>query len=519
MRTLKILTISLLPVVWFFAGQPFVQAASVPAGAGVSDGLKQEQSAVEAQRKQWLETLGSPALPPAETGQGKEVPVLGNEDLINRPELMHGLMAQALNSYDLHLLESLTSVYRKQPQANPVLLARAEAAIARLKGDYGRAVRAYRSLNENDPEDKRIALDMAAVLFEDRQWRESDGLFAKTAAAPDLPEEVLNNIGAYRREIAAAQKWRIRGGASITHDKNVNDAAPAYCLPLGCVEQKAENATGIRYQVSAEKNTPLKGHHNIVFRSHMSGVSYYFDKKSQYDNAFGRAYLGWQYQNARTTFNILPFYQWQLAGTDEWSNKTERNRTLNMDMLAHAAGVQTALSHQITPRLQGFVSAETYRQNYREQERAERNDGRHYSLYGSLAYRLSPAHTVFAGWGGGVLRTEKDTLAGRSNNAGNTRHSINGGWWAAWPKLGGLGTQLQLSYTGRRYRGQALDTDFEWMRQRNHETAYSFSLAHPKLSVAKLTPKLTWEHQRTRSTHKWAERKQNRVFVEIEKTF
>ncbi|OSI06840.1 hypothetical periplasmic protein [Neisseria animaloris] len=518
MNYLKTLTTSVLPTAILSACfSPFAEASTLEIPA--SDGIKQEQPALQAQQQPWLDQINRPA-PVAETQiDAKKTAMLTNEDLMQHPALLHNLMIQALNSGNPHLLESLTAAYRKLPQADPTLLARAEGMLARYRGDYSQAVELYSNLHKQHPQDNRITLDTAAILQEDKQWKEADRLFTQAASVPGLPPEVLQNIDFYRDQNKAFNQWRFDGGISITRDNNINDAAPPYCLPLGCIKQQSESATGLNYQVSAEKNTPLKGHHNLVFRSNFSGSSYYFDKKSQYDNAFGRAYLGWQYQNARNSFNILPFYQWQLAGTNEWAKKTEKEQTFNMDMLASATGIQTAFSRQITPRLQGYLSAEIYQQNYREEERAERNDGKHYNFFSSLAYRLTPQHTLFGGLNSSIFQPKTKTIGNRPNNAGNTRNSISAGWLAGWPKLGGLNTQLRAAYTDRRYRHQALNTDFEWQQQHNKESYYSFSLAHPKIAIGKFMPKLTWEQRYIRSTHKWAERKHEKLFIEIEKKF
>ncbi|QEY26088.1 surface lipoprotein assembly modifier [Neisseria zalophi] len=483
--------------------------------------IKQELPAVRAQQQPWIEQLTKPLEKPVETNtnQQNKINAVTNEDLLKNPELLRRLMIEALNSNNPHLLSSLTIAYRQYPHADPVLLARAEGMLARYEGDYRKAVKIYSELHESQPENTRISLDTAAILQADKQWNEADSLFAEVESVPNLPMEVRDNIRLYREQNKAENRWKVDAGGSITQDKNINDAAPRYCLPLGCIEQQPEDAVGLNYFVSVDKNAPIKGNHNLLFRGYMNGVSYYFDKKSEYDNAFGRAYLGWQYQNARSSLNILPFYQWQLAGTNEFADKPTKNHTFGLNMLAHATGVQTAFSHQITPRLQSYASAEIYQQNYREDSRALRNDGRYYSLFGSLAYRLTPQHTVFGGVGVGVFKPKNNIVGNRVNNAGNTRHSFNVGWLANWQKLGGLNSRLQVSRTNRRYRGQALNTDFEWERQFNKETTYIFSLSHPKISIGTFTPKLTWERRRTSSTHKWAERKQNRLFVEIEKNF
>ena len=71
------------------------------------------------------------------------------------------------------LLADLTSLYAQTPQPDMVLLRRAQGMQARYAGDYARAVQIYRELAAEEPQDVRIRLDLAAMLAEDKQWRES----------------------------------------------------------------------------------------------------------------------------------------------------------------------------------------------------------------------------------------------------------------------------------------------------------------------------------------------------------
>lgn len=489
--------------------------------AAVSRQSSAEQAAVAAQQQLWfnrIEQLPAETIKPSADRQAG-VSVLTNQDLAQRPELLHALVEQALNSGQAALLSSLNEVYLQHPQADKTLAARAQGMAARYRGDYGTAAAVYSRLQREQPDNPRITLDTAAILFEDKQWKEARRLFEAALQTPGLPEEVARNVRPYLAAEQETNGWQFDGGISLTKNRNINNAAPRYCTPLGCAEEKPENALGLNYFVSAAKNTPLKGHHNLLFRSHFGGKSYYFDKKSQYDGAFGRAYLGWQFQNAKTALSILPFYQWQFAGSSERTERPQREQTFKMDMLGHAVGLQTAWSRSLTPRLHGHASAEIYRQQYRPPEKALRQNGRHISLFASAAYRLTPQHSVFAGVGGGVFRPERETVGRRPNNQAYTRYSVDGGWAANWPQLGGLNSRIRASFTRKQYRHQALNSDFRWQPQSNREIRYSFSLVHPKLSWRGITPKLTWENERVRSSHAWANRQQQRWFVELEKSF
>lgn len=487
-----------------------------------TDNSKLETPAIAAQQHSWQEQLNNSLqanTSPASSNPAPEPITLNNEDLSHHPELLHELLTQALNQTDVSLIESLIEAYRQLPQPDPILLTRAEGMIARYQGNYRLATQTYQHLHQQHPNDERIALDTAAILFEDKQWRESQQLFDHITTHTNLPQPVVNNIALYQKHIRAASQWQFNGNVHLSHDKNINNAAPSYCTYFGCVSETPINATGIHYHFSAEKNTPIKGHHNLLFRGQFSGTSYYFDHQSGYDHAFGRTYLGWQYQNAHHTFNLLPFYQWQLSGSNEWADKTPKNHTLNMDMFSHATGLHGSWTHRITPRLQSYLSAEWYRQNYRSAEKAHSHDGNHYSLFGSLAYQIQPNHLIFAGLSNGIFRPDNASLYHRPNHTAFTRNGVHLGWLANWSALGNLTTHLRASYTDRRYQGTVFNTQFKRQRQHNKETVFSASLSHPKISYKGFTPKLSWEKSHLNSSHQWAERKQQRVFLEIEKTF
>lgn len=381
--------------------------------------------------------------------ENARVEMWDNEKLLSNPKMFHHVMQQALNVGDVHLLESLMAAYRKLPQYDALLLAHAEAELLRLRGDAGEAAKRYADLQQRYPEDVRIRLDAAAALIQDRQWREADALFVSALNEPSLPENVAANINAFRNGIARHNRWQFSGNLGFARHGNVNDEPPSYCTPLGCVQSKPVDAWGLDYALEAAKNTPIKGHHNVLFRAHIGGMSYHFDRKSQYDKAFGRLYLGWQYQSAKNTLNVLPFYQLQLAGSNDFAGKQTRERGLP-DLLVRGWGVQTAWSKMLHPRLQSRLGAEMSVQRYVPHERRQSNNGRHYGLNAALTYAPTNDHTFYGAWSGGVFRPEHKVINGLVNNQAYMRHTVSAGWNASWPQLGGLESGVRGSYTWRR---------------------------------------------------------------------
>ncbi|QMT32070.1 surface lipoprotein assembly modifier [Alysiella filiformis] len=444
---------------------------------------------------------------------------IDNHYLHTHPQLFHQVMQHALNSHDPNLLQALNRAYQILPQADEQIARRANGTLARWQGNYRQAVPIHLALQRDFPHDSRIALDTAATLMEDKQWREAQNAFEHTQNAFRLPETVQENVQAHLQRIVQHNQWQTSGSVSVSRQANVNRSPPSYCTPMACHAHAPVKAWGVHYRVNISKNTPVWRHHNILFQSHFSGTTHFFDGKSQYDHAFGRAHLGWQYQNAKQTWRVLPFYQWQLAGSDEFEHRPVKNKTLKMNALAHATGIQLMTTRQHSPRWASSVSAEYYRQHHRDKNQAAYHNGRYgqWALTGS--FRLTPQQTILAHGGWQTFVPQHRQWAGRDNQAAYTRQSVGVAWWAHWRGLGGLHTQVQATWAQRKHKGVSLNEHFVWQKQRNRERVWQVSLAHDKWQYGGLMPQLVWSYSRTNSSHAWARRKQKQLVMEVVKTF
>ena len=502
----------------------FVLGVSVGAVAEPLPQTAAEQAGESLQQQPWLQSLeadGTGEKQPAPERKGAAPVVVRNQDLREHPELLAAMLRQAVDARHEPLLGALLPAYLALPQAqqDAKLRQHTQAELARLRGDYPTATAHYQAVQQQYPDDVRLQLDTAATLTEDRQWREAEALFAQAAQTPELPDVVAENIRLYRNGIRQNAQWQVQGGVQLSYDKNINDAPQAYCTPLGCVRERQENAWGLRYRVYAEKNTPIRGHHNLLFRMNASGTTYYLSQRSAYDYALARASLGYRFQDARQSLEILPFYQAQFSGSRQFPDKAPRQKRVLPYMLGHAVGVQAAFERQLAPKWTGFVSLEGMRQDFREEERARHQNGTVWNAFASLSYRIRPQHLLFAGYGWGSLHPGNGMVGGRANSSGYVRHSVQAGWLAQWTALGNLNTEIRGQYTQRRYRGSALDTAFLRRPQRNNERSLTVALSYPKWRVWGAVPKLVWQENRIDSTHDWADRRQRNVWLEWEKRF
>ena len=380
---------------------------------GVRQNISSQNTAVQVQQKQWLDILSEEERSP-EKNENIGRPTLINDDfLASNPHILEDALVQALNGNSADLVSSLVALYRKQPNHNPKLIARADALLAKLKGRNSEAVERYRTLYESDVSDDRILLDLAAAEFQDHRLGEATMHF-RHAAQRDIPAPVLENVKRFQEAVKRQTEWKWSGGISPVHNDNANNAAPRYCIET----------------------------------------------------------------RGQTACRAAPY------------------------MLAHGVGVQ--LSHMVNlgNATQLYYSLERYRQNYRETDRALRNDGWHDSTYLSLARRFGST-TLFGGWQYNRFVPENKNIRNTVNNAAYHRNGFNIGWIQQWQVLGGLNSRLTASFANRRYKGiMAFGTE----PQRNRERSLSINLSHNKLSYKGITPTLNYSYSHIRSNAPYAMR-------------
>ena len=421
----------------------------MPEGGGRQD-VPSQDAAVQVQQKQWLDILSGEERSSEKDENVAKPNVIGDEFLAANPRILESALIQALNGNSADLVFSLAALYRKQPNHNPKLIARADALLAKLKGRTSEAVERYRTLYESDVSDDRILLDLAAAEFQDYRLSEAAAHFHH-AAQRDIPTPVLENVKRFQEAVKRQTEWKWSGGISPVHNNNANNAAPRYCI-----ETRGQTAC----------------------------------------------------KDGKQTVSVLPFYQAQLAGSSEFDGKKENNRRAVPYMLAHGVGIQASYTVRFGRDMQFYSSLERYRRYHRENARAERNDGWQDSLYVSLARRFGNSATVFGGWQFARFVPERGIVRGAVNNAAYNRNSINVGWVRQWQELGGLNSRIAVSYARRNYKGMAA---FATEAQRNREWNVSLGLSHDRLSYKGIVPTLTYSFGKTSSNMRYAERRNSQI--------
>jgi outer membrane protein len=100
-----------------------------------------------------------------------------------------------------------------------------EGYIARRKGDWKTAIRKFRSVLDQKPNESRVRFELAQALYENGSKQAADYHFK--LAQRDLaeaPEDVQRVISGYRQRIRAEKGWSFSTSVGFAPDSNINSA-------------------------------------------------------------------------------------------------------------------------------------------------------------------------------------------------------------------------------------------------------------------------------------------------------
>lgn len=260
------------------------------------------------------------------------------------------------NLYQLNAqsLSQLLETYRKQPDYNPRLAEFAEGRIAFLKEDYSKAINLYRQVLAENPDLNPVRIELATVLFIQKEDKEAQRQFELARADSALPESVKATIAAYLEKIQQRNRWNFDFSINYVRDSNVNNVANAEHISLSNHSKLTKSgrllpqtAHGIHYNLNISRDFNLWHSHYISVGNRLSGKNYW-DNHS-YDDISNRTSLGYAYKSAYSTFRVKPFYEKRWYG-----NKSYRWNQ----------GVNTEISYWLNANWQLNFSTEFAHQRY-----------------------------------------------------------------------------------------------------------------------------------------------------------
>lgn len=423
-------------------------------------------------------------------------------------------LMKAVNAQNEAETARLLALYRKQPGHDPDMVLFVQANQAIYRNDLKEAVSLYRQVYRRNPDFLRGKLDLARLLFVDKQNKEAAALFADTAV-PQVPE-IDRKIESFREALANRDAWHGSLALGAGYETNLNRSSEntvwreqTSCgfdsdgLPiiddeggLSCRTEKlpahapdAVNGKVWAYEAAANKRISLRRNHGIQLNAHAFGRLY--PGHAEYSEHNTGIYPAYSFSNKNHTLIIGPVWQHTWVGGRLQNSSTGANAYFSRELSENA--------------LIGIQAEHKY-------DRYRGGDLRHFNgpqtlVFANGVYALPKAWVLFGGY---------DYLRKNSREAVDSyrRHGVRLG--ANKRFASGIDATFHAIW-----RRTAYQDYHAWLetRRKDREHIYQLDLKFNRPPMRGFTPVVSFKHTRNKSTS-WVNRyKRNEFLFKIEYGF
>lgn len=374
----------------------------------------------------------------------------------------------------------------------------AEGSLARARGDYAAAQKAYQALLADYPDFVRARLDLARLLFEDHQNKEAQQAFLAIDRT-NLPVEVQNNINTYLNALKLREQSNgsLSFGFGYADNLNQSPRQEPVCLsyhPLGFCENLRSSPAPIRaqsvnYAATLSKRYALNTHHGIQIHTALSGNIYQNQRDFNEHNA--SLAIGYDYRNAHHHLFAAPFYEHDTYG----------NRSMY-----RATGAKVQWTYRFSGSLNAHLQFEHKNQRYLA-ENYHHHNGTQNTLYAGLNYARN--NSLY------YASLDASQQNARAHALGYRQIGARLGFYH--PFNAGFTTHFSATLRHKNYRERQANLD---TRRRDTEQIYSLSLGAPRWAIKGFTPSLNLRHHRIKSSLDWLySHHRNEITLKWEKFF
>ncbi|ECJ2445494.1 DUF560 domain-containing protein [Salmonella enterica subsp. diarizonae] len=418
---------------------------------------------------------------------------LSSTDLERYPYIAYQGLLQSLIQQNIQAIDIFLPAYQKLTVADPAFIRWANAIQASYAGKYREAIRLYRLLIADFPDNDIIRFQLAVTLFDNQDNEAAEKQFQKLRSGK-LTQELELVLDSYLMRIQQRDFWSFNVQLSYANENNINNAPPVGTVLNGWQTARPESATGFDYGLSAEKSWSLP--HSIFTEYRFDGYGNQYWDNHKYDQLTVRNSFGLGYRNKDIRFLMLPFYEqrWYGGGSGELGG---------LRYYANSYGLRGESRFQLTGNWQLYTTGEYGINSYLARKYL---NGDEYRFSAMVIFSPSPEQYWF-------YRASYDQSDSRAADDSYYRYGSRAGWGYEWPY--GISSVLQFSYGRKLYHGR----DFFGIIQKNHEYASSITLWHRSIYFFGVTPKISWLYQKTNSNHPFYDFSKNKVLINFTKEF
>ncbi|MDO5074069.1 MAG: surface lipoprotein assembly modifier [Neisseria animaloris] len=416
---------------------------------------------------------------------------LNEDDLRQNPELAAQLIERAMRSQNWPLLADLLSLYRTIPEHDVILYDYASGALLRSQKKHAQAIAAYRRIISAHPELSYVRLDLAGMLYENKQYQAAKDQFERVKA-DNIDANARMLADAYLERIQKQAGWQFNAGVQYERNDNVNNASSVKYIEIGGrrfvrdEDSLPKRANGLQYNFSVERDWNLTGNHYATTEASVDGT-WYWDNKD-YSEESVRVSAGYKNQNIRRWASFKPFVGYNRLGGESYSR--------NFGATAEYGG-------WVNDNWQLIGSAVHMQRRYARDYHAKRYNGHLNSASFTAAWLPTAGLMIY----GGVDYSREHTVEKiESSDRKGGRVGVIKEW------NNGLSTRANLRYALRDFDEPSIRRDKEYQA--------NVALWHRSVHLYGITPKLNFRYLKIDSNIPVFYSRQNRQwFITLEKTF
>jgi len=401
---------------------------------------------------------------------------LTEPDLRRDPRLASLVLGELLRRRDWDAIERILRFYPQIEGHDPLMVFYMQGALDRQRGRPAQAILAYREMVARAPELHNVEFDLAAMLYEDKQYREAQAILDRLRRQDDLSAGLRGAVEHYLARVESQQRWR--GGMKLgyTYNDNVNNASDGRILYLwGLPFRKREEdmpqaANGTAYDAQLRRDINLSGHHFLTFVTGLNGTHY--EESPRWSESSASFRVGYRYQRARDWLAVQP-----RAG-QQWLDRKPYRRQ---------GGASVEYGRWLTPSWQIAASYAWMHKDY-DSANLRLYEGDLHVGSATLVHALSPKTVLY-----GNLDLQRDVL--KRPDESSRRYGLGLGLIREWNAAVSL--RLDARYGQREFDDRNL-WDLTKVRK-DREFQAEAEVAVPRLRLGGVTPKLAYQYFRVDS--------------------